>query len=385
MLRSSQSARSSPASTPWWQRPDALTSEITGADRPHHPARRYRIADGELALTSNCGRFLASMHDVWGDCAISDPSFHPSARLVCSLISLQDSSAFLLIVHEPAQLSVATIASDVLKHLYQGDEEKYVEVTSPQAGRRAFATASDLQRPVILAEGGRMLIDLQMETLRFIPYFLVGTVLRLQRDVIAMHAGSVMIQGNGVLIAGPSRSGKTTQSLALAARGHRFLGDNIAALRPTSGELLPICRTGFIRAGPRAQRIDALLRASGMALAESDARTQVPFRVTQFLPQSRGGPAPLRHAFFLSGVISHPAIRAFSPELANFEAVLRPLTFDCAVATSWGSTAGEWWMKHMRLQRALSRAHCYYLDAGEPDATADLIERTVLEDPWDSR
>jgi len=384
MLRSPQTHRSWQVSAPWWQCPEALCAGITDFDQSPATTSCYRIADGDLVFTTNCANIATGMRDVWGDCAIADPSFPPSTKLVCSLFALRGSAVLRLSVQEPAQLSAATIASDLLKYLYQGNAEKYVEVTSTQAEWRAFAAVSDPCRPVILANGGQMLVDLQAEASRFLPYFLIGAVLRLQRNVIAVHAGSVVIKGNGVLIAGPSRSGKTTQSLALAARGHRFLGDNIAALRPASGELLPVCRTGFIRTGPRAQTIDALLRANGTAFGDSVGNAQIPFRVAQFFPQRPARPTPLRYAFFLRDMAGSAAVHAFSPDLADFETVLRPLTFDCAVATSWGSTAGEWWMRHLRLQRALSKVRCYYLDSGEPDATAELIEQTVMEELWRS-
>jgi hypothetical protein len=146
-----------------------------------------------------------------------------------------------------------------------------------------------------------------------------------------------------------------------------------------------------VRDGPRAALVEALIKAHGAVPTGGDDRLgiepRIPFRVTEFLP-SRSPieqAVKLRFAFFLRGRGDHPSFEEFRLTDDDFETVLKPLTYDAVVATSWGSTPGSWLIKHLQLRRALQSVRCFHVDAGTPDATADAIERIVKEDRWDCR
>ena len=59
----------------------------------------------------------------------------------------------------------------------------------------------------------------------------VFTILLLQRGLYPLHASSVEIGGRAVAFAADSGAGKSTLTLALAERGHRFLSDDVTAVR----------------------------------------------------------------------------------------------------------------------------------------------------------
>jgi hypothetical protein len=61
-----------------------------------------------------------------------------------------------------------------------------------------------------------------------------GIVLRL-RGLTCLHASTVAIGNRAFLLCGPSGSGKSTTAAAFAARGHRVLGDDVAALEWAEG------------------------------------------------------------------------------------------------------------------------------------------------------
>lgn len=59
----------------------------------------------------------------------------------------------------------------------------------------------------------------------------VAALLLAQRGRFALHASTVAVGDAGVAIAGAPGAGKTTAALALAARGHRLVADDLSPLR----------------------------------------------------------------------------------------------------------------------------------------------------------
>jgi hypothetical protein len=195
----------------------------------------------------------------------------------------------------------------------------------------------------------------------------------LQEDVLFFHAATISIGAKGVFITGEKGQGKTTLSLALAGRGHGFLGDEYAAVSLPSAELLPFRRAVSIRPGPRSK-----------ALAEHLENHEYPSdRTPEGCPRVRAsvedifpGPAPkaarFTHAFFLEGFAAQPSVRKVVADGSNIP-LLRPL-----VPTIWGRSGRV----AFDLLRILSGIRCFGLLAGgSPDDTASLIETTV-EDAW---
>lgn len=68
--------------------------------------------------------------------------------------------------------------------------------------------------------------------------YIMGSVLGfllLQRDEVAIHGGTVVIDGKAVVITGKGGSGKSTLTLTLGRRGHKYLADDIAAVSLNNG------------------------------------------------------------------------------------------------------------------------------------------------------
>lgn len=63
-----------------------------------------------------------------------------------------------------------------------------------------------------------------------------GVVLRL-RGLTCLHASAVAVDGRALLLCGPAGAGKSTTAAAFAARGHRVLGDDVAALEDGPGAM----------------------------------------------------------------------------------------------------------------------------------------------------
>ena len=55
-----------------------------------------------------------------------------------------------------------------------------------------------------------------------------SSLITLERGDLSMHAAAVEVGGGAVVLAGPSRYGKTTLAAAFAAAGHRVLAEDMA-------------------------------------------------------------------------------------------------------------------------------------------------------------
>lgn len=80
-----------------------------------------------------------------------------------------------------------------------------------------------------------------------VPTTLYGTVAALvlaQRGEFALHASTVTVGRHGVALAGTSRAGKSTTALALRARGHRLVADDVSPVPagPAAPSVVPFGR-----------------------------------------------------------------------------------------------------------------------------------------------
>lgn len=145
------------------------------------------------------------------------------------------------------------------------------------------------------SDAGRFLIDLERRRIEMpavgdeflLAQRLYGLPLVLQfvaRGDLSLHAASVEIAGRAVILAAPSRHGKTTLATALHQRGHRLLSEDLVCVRTGALEVLPgpaLARlrpdmhfggapAGMVLAGTREDRvflgIESNRRGSGAAV-----------------------------------------------------------------------------------------------------------------------
>lgn len=82
-------------------------------------------------------------------------------------------------------------------------------------------------------------VDVKLVEL-FLTDYALGYLL-LQREQMVFQASALSLFGQGLLISGPSNSGKSSLALGLWQRGHRFFGEDLAAVMLCAGRttLLP--------------------------------------------------------------------------------------------------------------------------------------------------
>ena len=199
-----------------------------------------------------------------------------------------------------------------------------------------------------------------------IMWLLFWRLLRIRADAIFFHASALGIRGQGTIFVGPSGSGKSTTALALAARGHSFLSDEVAGYVPASGELIPFRRPVGIKPGPRSEAVEQGLSPENAAKIARDGFVR--FDVNTLFPVEEARPFPLSNIVFLRGFTDRPSLLRIDPGRPEI-AELQPL-----MSSFLNAAHGR---RIIELARLLSASNVYELRLGSPDETAAYLERTI--------
>jgi hypothetical protein len=234
---------------------------------------------------------------------------------------------------------------------------------SDEPGWEALALATDPQ-PALWFQGRRCRFRAIARWRRVLSHFLFLRLLRLRSDALFFHAASLAVAGRGVLLVGPKGSGKTTIALALATRGHGFLGDETACYLPP-GQLAPLWRPVGIKPGPQAAAVRAAL---GRRQPPADEDGLVRIELTALLDVPRPGPVALGAVVFLQGFAASPAMTRIEPGREELSQ-LQPLAISL--------TQGPATRRVFEMVRMLAAVRAYRLLAGDPDETAILVEREL--------
>jgi len=206
----------------------------------------------------------------------------------------------------------------------------------------------------------------------FFAHYFVHHVMALQPDMLFLHGATLAVNGKGLFLGGDKGAGKSTLALALGARGHGVLGDEVAAIRAADLTCLPFRRAVSVREGPQSPTVRAALEAAGVEaerLADGTTRRRVP--LSEMFQGAAPGPVALRCAVFLRGFGARAEVEPF--EFSAREAAwIGPL-----FATFAGRGAGA---AALDLVRMFSRLRCYRVTiAGGPEDMAARLE-SITED-----
>ena len=345
----------------WWLRAPEILAQCSRRAADSGRTSRYRFAEGCLVLDCEDEALSASIpgnisggHDHDGG---SDA--RPHVKCVVRGHDHEDLAA--VIFHDPEPLDSFAFCRTLFP------DRGYVEGPAGPAGWRTIATRQSPGEPQVALCDHYALVDRRQVWQPFIANYAINRVLRLQREMLFFHAASIGIEGRGVMIVGPKASGKTTTAMALAARGHAFLGDEMAAVNRTTKVMLPFRRAVSVRRGPRARRVDhqlARCRYPVEVFPDGGERTLV--NMASMFPEAGDAPATLSCLLFLRQFADRPAAVPFAFGLEHFQ-MLSPLA--CSM---WGVPVGA---RMMDLSRLLRGVRCYLLDPGQPEDTADLVEQ----------
>lgn len=238
----------------------------------------------------------------------------------------------------------------------------------------AYALRDDLKDAVLATRGGRLAISKRLPWQMLAAHYFLHHVLRLQPEMTFLHGASLVIGGRGVFIGGAKGAGKSTLALALAARGHGFLGDEVAAIETATGLMHPFRRAVSIREGPQSARVDEVL-AGRRPRTETlpDGTTRMRVSLSEIFPGALVPGARLSDALLLCG--SGPRPRVERCELSQRDLHL----LGALPAMFAGRPAGA---GALGLLRLFAQVRCYkVMVGGTPDKMADLIEQ-IAEGRW---
>jgi len=272
-----------------------------------------------LGLSTNDPAFANRFQLIYAECASAEPEPGSAVVLRCT-VHIPPTGPTLRVHLDPPLTDAGVITS--LLHDEAGE------------GRVAF-TGDVFEVP--LASSWQLIVG----------QLAVGAILALQPDYFFFHAGAVAIADRGVLLTGRSGSGKTSVSLALAARGHGFLSDEVGALRLDSGELVPVRRAALVRHG---------------------GQTQQYVSVSQVYPAAAARIVRLTDVVYLRSFASVTSLETVPLTPARLD-LLTPLA-----SSLCGSNAGT---RVTRVFAHLGRARGYALDAASPEEAATVIERAL--------
>lgn len=335
---------------------------------------RYRLADGMLEIDSDDDALRDRFRVIYRECMSADEpaSPLPTVRLTLRLV---DHGVALATFEDPGTLDAAAFALA----LFDGrgydalpDERPFDGLDSGPAGVR-YVTAPGVAAPALAFSGNRVAVRLDSAWRPFLANLAVNRLLRLQTEVLFLHAASVSVGLRGALLCGPKLAGKTTLALAIAARGHALLGDEIAAVRGEPATLLPFRRALSVREGPGARAVRTAMRGlgdDGTARVERypDGSLRTRAYPSELFPAAAGAEVPLAGIFVLGAFGTEPRVRRLQPS-RDLLGALTPLR-----ASLWGAAAP---VRAASLLRLVTRVPCFALEAGTPDDTADLVARTL--------
>jgi hypothetical protein len=330
---------------------------------PPESAHWFRFGDGFLHLTSDHVGFRDRFLDMYRECQVPAALSREGAVVGCN-VSLDKSSGLIRIAFlDPEPLDQYEVVRSAFAALNP------IELSPTSPDRRALRLAGHPGAIEFSPNAVVAGIDTPWQSVG--AMLAVHRVLRLQRQVLFFHAGSVSVRGKGLLLFGAKSAGKTTLSLAMADRGQTLYGDEMAAVRDTTAEMLPFRRRVSIRPGPASGGVlSALARTQFPVVTLDDGTVRTRVQPDDLFPRRPLDPVPIVVMAFLEKRAGSARARRFIPALADLS-YLQPFA-----SVAWCASEGS---VTMRLLRLLGTARCYRIQCGPVEDTAALLE-DLMED-----
>jgi len=322
----------------------------------------YRFGDAVLSLRADDRSFVERFDVLFGGCATERYSgdlpvisavLLAHAESACVQLSVRGGSG-----GNAAEFTEAVFRDDGIRRA--GQDGDWIAFTGGNGSVWRMAVRGD-----------EMVLENQAPWPYLVGATLVHRTMSAQSNVLFVHAAAVDIDGAGVLLVGPTGSGKTTLSLGLAGRGSRFFSDEIGAIRFGEASLLPFPRAVGVRSGPRASVAESLLAGRRLPVerfADGSHKSLLPASSIDTAPLE--STVPLEHIVVLAG-------RGARAEWTDLDSAPGNSTYINPVkSTPYSVSSG---LKTLGLIGLTAGVKWHQLIAADPDATVTLIERRIRE------
>jgi hypothetical protein len=340
---------------------------LAGAPRPPSPSPLvFSLADIPLALETDDPDLADAVASALGVPAAPAAPRRPGLRAQ---------------VHgpDPGGRGLMLLSADDGRSLADADDDLRLSLDAPgfpfEAREAGLVGALSLAfrgeaEPLLTCRGAEVHFRAAPGWRRALAFLLLHRLVGLRADAIFFHAASVGVDGRGALLVGPKGAGKSTLALALAARGHDFLGDETACYLPARGTIIPLRRPVGIKPGPRARAVDEALARSRPPTGDDGI---VRMDVEALLDVAPAPALPLRAVIFLEGFGDEPRVEPAPPDRADV-ARLQPFSSSLVAAPRA--------QRVFEMARLLGAARVFRVRHGDPDATAGAVAE-ALGAPWD--
>ena len=344
-----------------WAAADSLAARLALVAVPDDRSW-YRFGDASLAVRTNDRSFLERFMILFGGCATQGREAALPALDAVLRVDREIGGVLLSLAgHDPADgagFTEAIFADDGVRR-------------AARSGEWTAFTGGDDTVWRMAVRGAELVLSHDAPWPYVVGATMVHRTICAQSNVLFVHAAAVEIGGAGVLLVGPTGSGKTTLCVGLAAGGNRFLSDEIGAIRLDELSLLPFPRAAGVRPGPRASGAEPLLTGRELAVerfADGSTKSLVPATTLDAVPL--GSTVPLRHIVVLAGL----GDRADWTELNAAPGNVRYI--NPVKSTPYSASSGS---KTLALIGLTAAVQWHRLIAGNPDDTVTLIERRIGE------
>jgi hypothetical protein len=181
-------------------------------------------------------------------------------------------------------------------------------------------------------------------------------------DHLLLHAAAVSFAGQGVLLPGPSGTGKSTSAAALVLAGFDYLTDEAAAIDPETLEMAPYPKPVSLRPGS-AQQLGITMPGLGRLGSPGLAPSSV------LRAHSAGRQVPVRLLLFPRYV---PGVTTQAAPMSRADALVEVTNN----SFNFVNHGGEWLDM---LRRLVMQCWCGRLNIGDIDSVPALV-RSLLQD-----
>lgn len=197
----------------------------------------------------------------------------------------------------------------------------------------------------------------------YLKWFVNNDVLDHLTSYYQLHAGVVSRDGKGIILPGPSRSGKTTLVLGLLMNGFRYLSDEFALIDPKTQQVIPFPRNLYLYKSRDAAPVLSLSE-NGKETASKLSYAESTFSFLFHVPvEQRGEPCPVNYVIFPTySPGEKPRLTKMSKGSALLGMIKASLNF-----FDHSKSATD------ILVDLLQNADCYSLTTGHLRSTVDLL------------